>query len=412
LSGGGRSAGALTSRGGETAADGAPGERALEDGAGLYLHVPFCSAVCPYCDFAVTVGGEPSRRSYLSALAAEIALWAGGEDAWRLPFDTVYLGGGTPSWLRPDELAGVFAALEADLGTAGAWIQLEANPEDVSAGSLAAWRRLGVATLSLGVQSFDDRALVFLGRRHRAAEGRRAVELALAAGFESVSLDLIYGLPGASVEELARDLEAAVALAPHHLSCYQLTVEPGTVFGHRRDQGELAELPEPRQAALFRFVHRYLADAGYPAYEVSNFARAPGHCSRHNRKYWRHVPYLGLGPSAHSYDGGRRRWWNLRGLAAWRRAVERGERPLAGAERLGDGELALEALMLGLRTADGIDLALYRRRYGVDLLATDGALVAGLVEGGRALVEDGRLRLTLDGLVVAEGLAARFALAA
>jgi len=379
--------------------------------AGLYLHVPFCSAVCPYCDFAVTVGGEASRRRYLAALEGEIELWAGEggrENGWHLSFGTVYLGGGTPSWLRPGELERVVAALADRLGTAGAWIQLEANPEDVTPEALAAWRRLGVRALSLGVQSFDDEALAFLGRRHTAAESRAAVERALEAGFENVSLDLIYGLPGQAEDGLTRELETAVALAPHHLSCYQLTVEPRTVFGHRAAKGDLTELPEPRQAALFRLLHRHLAGAGYPAYEVSNFAKGPEHRSRHNRKYWRHVPYLGLGPSAHSYDGGRRRWWNERSLAAWRKKIDKGTRPVAGEEELSDGELALEALMLGLRTAEGIGLERFRQRYGVDLLETDGDLVAELVREGLAVVEAGRLLLTLDGLVVAEGVVGRF----
>jgi oxygen-independent coproporphyrinogen-3 oxidase len=185
-------------------------------------------------------------------------------------------------------------------------------------------------------------------------------------------------------------------------------MEPRTVFGHRAARGELAELPEPHQATLFRLVHEYLADAGYPAYEVSNFARSPEDRSRHNRKYWNHVPYLGLGPSAHSYDGGRRRWWNERGLSAWKKKIDQGEKPIAGEEELGDAELGLEALMLGLRTARGIGLEAFRRRYGVDLLETDGDLIAELVRGDLAVVDGGQLSLTLDGLTIAEALVARF----
>jgi len=387
---------------------------------GLYLHVPFCSAVCPYCDFAVTVGGRRSRRLWREALLAEIRLAAesAAGEPWTEPgaFDTAYFGGGTPSALDPEDLAAVFAALgerfglrpERADGDGGARVFLEANPEDVTPERLAAWRELGVAVVSLGVQSFDAGSLAFLGRRHGPERSRSAVELALLAGFRTVSLDLIYGLPGQDEAAWRRELDAAVALGPDHLSCYQLTVEPGTPFGRRRDRGELAELPEPAQAALFRLTHERLTDAGWPAYEVSSFARAPRHRSRHNRKYWRHAPYLGLGPSAHSFDGRRRRWWNERRLAAWRARVDRGERPVAGEETLGDEELALEALMLGLRTADGIDLAGFRERHGVDLPSANCELVRRLEGEGLATVEDGRFALTLDGLAVADGLAGLF----
>ena len=258
---------------------------AMTVAAGLYLHVPFCSAVCPYCDFAVTVGGPRSRAAFVEALLAEIALVAGGpEGAW--PFDTVYLGGGTPSALAADNLGRILAAVAGAFALAPtARVFLEANPEDVTPAALAAWRALGVGTLSLGVQSFAAGALVFLGRRHRLAAGRRSVERARAAGFDTVSLDLIYGLPGQDAAAWRGDLEAAVALAPDHLSCYQLTVHEGTPLGRRRARGELRELPEEGQAELFELTHGFLASAGYPAYEVSNFARVPEHRSRHNAKY-------------------------------------------------------------------------------------------------------------------------------
>ncbi|HEX5760472.1 MAG TPA: radical SAM family heme chaperone HemW [Thermoanaerobaculia bacterium] len=376
---------------------------------GLYLHVPFCSAICPYCDFAVRTGGRERRARFVEHLLEEIELWSEKPPALA-GFDTVYLGGGTPSCLLPEELARVLAAAFAQLGIAtGARVFLEANPEDVNPAALAAWRDLGVATLSLGVQSFAPEELAFLGRRHDARQARRSVELALAAGFETVSIDLIYGLPWQAPSTWRRTLDGAIQLAPHHLSCYQLTFHEGTPFGARRARGALAELAEPAQAELFALTHAVLADAGYPAYEVSSFARAPEHRSRHNRKYWDHTPYLGLGPSAHSFDG-RRRWWNERGLDAWERRVAAGERPLAGSEELGRTELALEALLLGLRTAEGVDLAVLRRRYGVDLSAANGPLLARLAADGLAALAGGRLVPSPAGLAVADGLAAAFVL--
>lgn len=387
--------------------------------AGLYLHVPFCSAVCPYCDFAVMVGGPVRRKAYLEALSAETDLQAGQAEPLG-PFDTVYLGGGTPSALAADELAAVLDHLRGTLAVqADAWLFLEANPEDVCAASLAAWRGLGARTLSLGVQSFDPVALAFLGRRHDPGTARRAVEAARAAGFATVSVDLIYGLPGQESGDWRRDLAAAVALEPDHLSCYQLTVHEGTAFGQRQRRGELTELPNDAQGDLFALTHDLLADAGWTAYEVSNFARAPEHESRHNRKYWEHAPYLGLGPSAHSFGGLRpgggtgpagHRWWNERRLGPYRGRIARGELPVAGEERLGAEELALERLMLALRTPAGLDLEAFQTRYGVDLVATDGTRIERLVAGGLLTLTGVRLAPTRRGLAVADGLVAGFAL--
>ncbi len=378
---------------------------------GLYLHVPFCSAICPYCDFAVRVGRHEKRARFVETLLEEIAR----EAETRLGFagagiDTIYLGGGTPSILGPEDLERVLGAVRDTFAPApGTRVFLEANPEDVSAPSLAAWRRLGVSFLSLGVQSFDRRDLAFLGRRHTPAEARRAVELALAAGFETVSVDLIYGLPHHDLAAWRRTLEQAVSLAPQHLSCYELKIHRRTTFGKRRDRGELAELPEAEQAELFAATHRLLAERGYRGYEVSNFVRDGASESRHNRKYWRHVPYLGLGPSAHSFDG-RRRWWNERLLPRWEKKVWRGEPGTAGSEVVGDKELALEVVMLGLRTAEGVDLEGFRRRFGIDLVERNRGRVEGLVGEGRLRLAGGRLVPTVEGLAVADAIAGSLAL--
>ncbi len=374
----------------------------------------------------------PLRKRFVDHLIAEVTLTAGSWPEHR-PFDTVYFGGGTPSLLPAGDLARVLDACRAHLALAAPapWIFLEANPEDVTPDACTAWRALGVRTLSLGVQSFSDDALRFLGRRHTAQQARAAVEVAHAAGFDTVSIDLIFGLPGQTEKDWRRELATAVALSPGHLSCYQLTIHPRTRFGVSAARGLLSELPERDQAELFDLTHRFLADAGWPAYEVSNFARSPDHQSRHNLKYWNHTPYLGLGPSAHSFvrcdasadpcsadeargPAGGRRWWNEPRLRRWEQHVAAGERPVEGEEFLGAQALATETLMLGLRTTAGVDLDDFAARYGLDLLETNHALVTSLVREGRLEVhndpDDRRLVPTTRGLAIADGLAAAFIL--
>jgi putative oxygen-independent coproporphyrinogen III oxidase len=374
---------------------------------GLYLHVPFCSAICPYCDFAVLTGGPERRRRFADHLISEISLWSPDRSAFD-SIDTIYFGGGTPSALAPEDIARTLAAARGNLSIQdGAWISFEANPEDVNPASVRSWRDLNVHFLSLGIQSFDADALKFLGRRHTPEEARRSVEIARAAGFDTISIDLIYGLPGQPFEIWRRTLEQAVALQPDHISCYQLTFHEGTPFGFRLAKGQMSELPEEAQGDIFLFTHEFLRDQGYPAYEVSNFARSPEHRSRHNQKYWHHVPYLGLGPSAHSFSG-TRRWWNERKLGPYEKRIEAGERPVAGSEELTREDLALEALMLGLRTVEGIDLAAFQERYGVDLLKRNEPLIERLVREDLVRIEGDLLIPTFAGLAVTDSLARDF----
>lgn len=374
---------------------------------GLYLHIPFCSAICPYCDFAVLTGGPEMRARFVEHLLAEIRMWGADRDLFP-EIDTIYLGGGTPSALAPEQIAHILAAARETLSIRDdAWIFFEANPEDVTPESARAWRDLGVRMLSLGLQSFDAQALRFLGRRHTPDEARQSVEIARAAGFEIVSIDLIYGLAGQPPEIWRRTLTEAVALDPDHVSCYQLTIHEGTPFGFRLARGKMSELPDEAQADLFLLTHTFLRDHGLPGYEVSNFARSPEHRSRHNQKYWDHTPYLGVGPSAHSFSG-RKRWWNERKIKPYQSRIEIAERPIAGSEDLTAEDLAIEALMLGFRTAEGIDLARFRERYGADLLAGNARLIERLEREGLLRTGGGRLVPTLEGWAVADSLARDF----
>jgi len=367
--------------------------------AGLYLHVPFCTSVCPYCDFAVLIAGRERRLAYLRGVEAEVGLRLG--DRWR--FDTVYFGGGTPSSLAPDALERILEGLRRLPVASDATLHLEVNPEDVTRASAQAWQRLGFSFISLGVQSLDDARLGELGRRHSAVAARLAFQHLRDAGFQTVSVDLIYGSPDDTPGWWRSQLEDVAELAPDHLSCYQLTVHEGTVLGKRRDRGEVTELGQDEQGDLFRLTHRFLAECGFQGYEVSSFARGDRHRSRHNQKYWRHEPYLGLGPSAHSFSG-RRRWWNHRRLRRWQDALDAGQSPTEGVEELSASELALEAVMLGLRTADGVDLDTIRRRWGVDVAAANVALLERLAEGGLVEVDGFHLRPTVDGMAVIDAI--------
>lgn len=384
--------------------------------AGLYVHVPFCSAICPYCDFAVKKGGPEKIPAWLAALEKELA-WlheraaeapAGDPLASLLAsnFDTVYLGGGTPSVLPEEAFGRLLEKLRQHLDiTTGARLFFEANPEDVSPENLEAWRRQGVHLLSLGVQSLNDDALRQLGRRHTATEAEAAIAAARAAGFPTLSIDLIYARPGQTIQSWREELERAIALGPDHFSCYELEIHERTTYGKKKARGAFHELPEMLQAELFELTHELLAEHGYEGYEVSNFARGEQHRSQHNQKYWHHVPYLGLGPGAHSFSQNLR-WWNLRDEPTWRRALQEGLAPIEAAEALKPNDLALESLMLGLRTREGVDLDRIHTRWGLDLTTQNAARIQSWQQEGLLEKVSDRLRPTLRGFAVADRLAA------
>lgn len=368
---------------------------------GVYVHIPFCSAICPYCDFAVRKDDTVLRQRYVQHLLRETQLWSKPDAV----LDSLYLGGGTPSALSEEQLSRLSTALEEHLPLSSrASRTLEANPEDVTRDSVTLWRDLGFSGVSLGVQSFDDDALKFLGRRHRGRAARQAVDRVLGEGFAWVSVDLIYGLPGQSLEDWRRKLRSAARLGVPHLSCYELTVHEGTPF-HRWQQRGSLELPdEERRAAFFFATHGLLSELGYEGYEVSNFALSSRYRSHHNSKYWRQAPYLGLGMGAHSFDG-RRRWWNERRLDGYGEKLTRGALPVAGVETLDSERLVLEALILGLRTVEGIDLESLSYRYGHDLAQLRQAEIERSVAAGLLVEQEGFLRPTLRGRAVAESLA-------
>jgi oxygen-independent coproporphyrinogen-3 oxidase len=319
----------------------------------VYVHVPFCGRRCSYCDFSIVVRRETPVGEYANALEKELSLRFPANDLW--PVETLYFGGGTPSRLGTgaariiEMLRGRMQPIE------GAEITLEANPEDVSAETVNAWRDAGVNRLSLGSQSFDDDVLKWMHRTHDASAIGKALDVARRAGIDNISLDLIFALPERTRRSWETDVSRALDLEPSHLSLYGLTIEPHTPLGRWRARGEIRESPDERYEEEFLYAHTTMLDAGFEHYEVSNFGR-PGARARHNSSYWSGVPYAGLGPSAPEFDGRARRW-NVSAYADWGRRLADGQDPMAECEELDDDNRAAERVYLGLRTTDGLTLS-------------------------------------------------------
>ena len=370
---------------------------------GVYVHVPFCLTRCHYCDFVTYTGMEGLRRPYAAALLEEAALAVAALGPEPPVVTSVFVGGGTPTLLPPEDLARLLGRLRELLAFAsGAEVTVEANPETVDAAMAAGLAGAGVSRVSMGAQSFDDRVLAALGRVHDADRVGRAVATLRAAGVPAVNLDLIYGGPGEDAASWAATLAAAVALGPEHLSAYALTIEPATRFGRLVAAGRMAEPGEDDLADRYDTACATLAAAGYGHYEVSNWATA-AHASRHNLTYWRRGRYLGLGAGAHEFDGTTRRW-NVAGVPAYLRAVADRRRPTDGEEHLDPDQARFEALALRLRTVDGLGPA-EARALGVD---PAGAGARELRQAG-LLAPGPRLRPTEKGMFLHGELVARLA---
>ena len=369
------------------------------ESAGLYVHVPFCRSKCAYCDF-YSITDHGTVNAWLEALSLEMGMYRGFAPA----FDTVYVGGGTPSCLPPGRLEELLRLVRCAFPVvAGAETTVEVNPGDVDAAFLDRLRGAGCNRLSIGVQSFDAGVLAFLGRRHSAREALAAIEAGRRAGFENLSVDLIYGVPGQSLDLWRRTLKIAIAFVPEHLSCYELTVERGTPLHRRLEAGRMAPLGEEEGFLFFEETSTFLEDSGYVHYEVSNFARAESLISRHNHGYWDHSPYLGLGPAAHSFRGNRR-WWNHRDVGRYVHDARSGKRPVAGGEELSQEELRTEALYFGFRTKRGIHGPAFRQRYGLDLFRAQEAALRGMRDEGLIRLDGEVLSPTRRGLALADRL--------
>jgi len=377
----------------------------------LYVHIPYCESKCPYCDFNSYAAESWPERDYTQALIAELgrrieqAPWAGE------PIKTIFFGGGTPSLFAPDSIGAIIdqaarlCAIESD-----AEITLEANPGTIDAAKLAGMRIAGVNRLSFGAQSFNPAILKFLGRIHDPEDTREAVRIAHQAGFERLNLDLMFAIPGQTLDDVRADIASAAALGPDHISAYNLTFEDGTAFSADLRRGRIRACDSDQQAIMYAAVRERLAALGYPIYEISNYAPA-GHEARHNLTYWRGESYLGLGAGAHSFarnGAGGRRWWNERGPAPYvNRATAEGAAE-AGSEVVDGSVAAGEFVFLNLRLRSGFALEDFERRFGQRFDEIFGARAAALFES-QLLIRDGdRIRLSDRGLELADSIFAEF----
>ena len=369
---------------------------------GLYIHIPFCKQKCAYCDFYSLAGNENRMDAYTDALCADLTEQSQYVSAYRV--DTVYFGGGTPSYLGEKRLARILKTILKKYTVAkDAEITLEANPDSATDWkALRALRRAGFNRISLGMQSGRDEELRDIGRIHTAAQTRQAVENCRKAGFENLSLDLIYGLPGQTMERWQENLAAAVALQPQHLSCYGLKVEEGTPLFARKDSANLPD--DEAQADFYLYTVEYLRAAGYAQYEISNFAR-PGKESRHNLKYWQLGEYMGFGPGAHSDLGGVRYAYD-RSLDAYIRGVETHAPVFSEQDRIPAADRDTEWVMLGLRTVSGLDPREFERRFR-RRFACFLPFLNQCAQAGYALEEEGRWHLTPRGFLLSNQIIAQ-----
>lgn len=366
--------------------------------AGIYIHVPFCVRRCVYCDFFSHTEME-FKTAYIEAVLRELELrssYLGGE-----PVETVYFGGGTPSQLQAADFTRIFHKIEEIYPVSAACeITLEANPDDLTDAYLHALQPLPFNRLSMGVQSFKEADLRFLNRRHTAAQAKAVVEKCRTQ-FGNISIDLMYGLPGQTLPEWEENLDMALALQVQHISAYHLIYEEGTALYRLKEAGKITPVTEDASVAMFSLLIDKLTCSGFEHYEISNFG-LPGFFSRHNSSYWTSRKYIGIGPSAHSFNGNSRQW-NIASLAAYIRGIEQGE-PDTAEESLDLNTRYNEFIITGLRTMWGIDLATLRNRFGEQLYGYCNTQAEAYRKRGLLERHGSRLKLTREGIFISDSI--------
>lgn len=373
---------------------------------GIYIHIPFCRRRCSYCDFATHAFDVDLSARYVRAFASEIE----GFDAplARRDVDTIYFGGGTPSLLLPEQVSFILNAVKKCFHVAeNAEVTLEIDPGTASPDVLREFRRMGINRASFGAQTFDDNELRRLGRAHTAAEVRRTMTDLRDAGFDNVSLDLIAGLPSQTLSAWQRNIHQALALRPEHLSLYLLEIHEGTPLHAQIKRGAAAQPDDDAAAEMYRLMVEESLRAGYEHYEISNFC-LPGHAARHNTKYWTGAPVYGFGCSAHSYDGTSRRWSNERSTTRYIELIESKRSIVAEVIELAGEEQRAEAIFLGLRLQQGIDLCEHQTRYGVDVREQYRDELARLADAGLIELKNDTMKLTSHGALLSNEVFAIF----
>ena len=369
--------------------------------AGIYIHIPFCKSFCSYCDF-YSITDNSLKDALVQAVIRESSIrpsYLEGENV-----KTVYFGGGTPSLLEPATAAALISDLKKKFPFSDdPEITFEVNPDDVYEGLFIDLKKAGINRISLGVQSWDDKRLRYLGRRHDAAQSARALDMVFREGIKNVSVDIIYGVPGMTTADLKADLEKTFAFPVTHLSAYHLTVEEGTRFGRMKKEGKLKETDEETSASMFSLLGKVCREHGFIHYEISNFAKE-GYISRHNSSYWKQVPYLGLGPSAHSFDG-RSRQWNVADVRKYVKAISSGEIPCER-EELDKITVFNEYVMTSLRTMWGIDLTHVEEFYDKELHDYLVNLSGKYIRYGLMKREKNTLVLTDQGRMISDNIIA------
>lgn len=367
--------------------------------AGIYIHIPFCKTRCIYCDFYSTTRSELKER-YIHALCRELEIrrqYLQGE-----PIETIYFGGGTPSQLSGEDFQQVFDTIEKTYGMKQVQeITLEANPDDLTPQYVQTLAKLPFNRISMGLQTFDEATLRLLNRRHTAVQAITAIERCREAGFRNISIDLIYGLPGETAERWEHDLTQAIALNPEHISAYHLIYEEGTPIYKMLQQHRVSEVDEESSVYFFSSLIDRLTTAGYEHYEISNFCR-PGYHSRHNTSYWQGIPYLGCGPSAHSFNR-REREWNIASLNKYLQGIESGERACE-TEILDTTTRYNECIITSIRTSQGLSLTKLKEEFGTELWQYCLNMAAHSIKNGMLEEKGDNLRLTRKGIFISDSI--------
>jgi oxygen-independent coproporphyrinogen-3 oxidase len=362
---------------------------------GIYFHIPFCRRKCRYCDF-FSITDTDKIPDFIDGLVMEMVLTPSTKDS-----DSLYIGGGTPSLLEPRQLEVLLtSALNRFNPAPSAEITIEINPGTVTDDRLLQYGELGCNRLNIGIQSFDDRHLQLLGRIHNARQAIDTFNTARRYGFANIGIDLIFGLPGQTSVHWQKELATALDLHPEHISCYMLSYEPGTPMHKDKQSGNVTPLAEKPTADLFRMTHETLCAAGYDHYEISNFSHGKRYRSRHNQKYWGLAPYAGLGPSAHSYDPkSHTRRWNHSDVSQYLNALVEGKLPTSGEEILTKSQQMMEALYLGLRQSDGLNLPAFEKRFNLVFAHYFKSELSRLNDYGWTHIDGDRLCPTLEGML-------------